>query len=134
MRTANTVPGTAQVEGHFEMGLLDVHAETAAFLHATEPHPLWQGPASLCLVEHYAGQVRRLRLILTKQSCLSQGEQNQFLTRAHSLQGAGSCLAMQQMAVPTRIGSLSLTLVTQELGDCSMRSAMLEVRASCMEE
>ena len=49
-------------------GQLDVHAETAAFLNATEPHPLWEGPAPLCLVEHYAGQVRRLRLVLTKQS------------------------------------------------------------------
>ena len=89
VRTTNTMPGTAQVEGHFEMGLLDVHAETAAFLHATEPHPLCEGPVPLCLVEHYAGQVRRLRLVLTKQSCLSQGEQNQFLTRAHPLQGSG---------------------------------------------
>ena len=70
-------------------GQLDVHAETAAFLNATEPHPLWEGPAPLCLVEHYAGQVRRLRLVLTKQSCLSQGEQNQFLTHAHPLQGSG---------------------------------------------
>ena len=36
---------------------------------------------------------------------------------------------MQQMAVPIRIGSLSLTLVTLDLGARSMRSAMLEVRA-----
>ena len=33
--------------------------------------------------------MRRLRLVLTKQSCLSQGEQNQFLTHAHPLQGSG---------------------------------------------
>ena len=124
VRTTNTVPGTAQVEGHFEMGHLDVQAETAAFLNATEPHPLWEGPAPLCLVEHYAGQVRRLRLVLTKQNCLSRGEQNQFS------KAAGFCLAMQQMAVPIRIGSLSPTPVTLELGACFMRSAMLAVRAS----
>ena len=51
--------------------------------------PLWQGPAPLCLAEHYDGKVRRLRLVLTKQSCLSQGEQNQFLNHAHPLHGSG---------------------------------------------
>ena len=38
VRTTNTVPDAAQVEGHFEMGHSDVQAETAAFLKATEPH------------------------------------------------------------------------------------------------
>ena len=89
LRTSNIVPGTAQVEGSFEIGNLDVQAETAAFLTATEPHALWQGPAPLCLAEHYDGKVRRLRLVLTKQSCLSQGEQNQFLNHAHPLHGSG---------------------------------------------
>ena len=40
LRTSNTVPGTAQVEGSFEIGHLDVQAATAAFLKATEPHGL----------------------------------------------------------------------------------------------
>ena len=70
----------------FEIGDLDVQAETAAFLKATEPHPLWEGPAPLRLAEHYEGKVRRLRLVLTKQGCLSQGEQNQFLNHTHLLQ------------------------------------------------
>ena len=64
LRTGNTVPGTAQVEGSFDIGNLDVQAETAAFLKATEPHPLWEGPAPLCLAEHCDGKVRRLRLVL----------------------------------------------------------------------
>ena len=49
LRTSNTAPGTAQVEGSFDIGHLDVQAATAAFLKATEPHPLWEGPAPLCL-------------------------------------------------------------------------------------
>ena len=40
LRTSNTMPGTAQVEGSFEIGHLDVQAATAAFLKATEPHGL----------------------------------------------------------------------------------------------
>ena len=40
-------------------------------------------------VLHYDGKVRRLRLVLTKQSCLSQREQNQFLNHAHPLHGSG---------------------------------------------
>ena len=66
-----------------------MQAATAAFLKATEPHPLWEGPAPLCLAEHHDGKVRRLRLVLTKQGCLSQGEQNQFLNHTHPLQGSG---------------------------------------------
>ena len=50
---------------------------------------LWEGPAPLCLAEHYDGKVRRLRLVLTKQGCLSQGEQNQFLNHTHPLHGSG---------------------------------------------
>ena len=33
--------------------------------------------------------MRRLRLVLTKQGCLSQGEQNQFLNHTHPLHGSG---------------------------------------------
>ena len=75
LHTSDTVPGTAQVAGSFEIGDLDVQAETAAFLK--------------CLAEHYEGKVRRLRLVLTKQGCLSQGEQNQFLNHTHPLHGSG---------------------------------------------
>ena len=89
LHTSDTVPGTAQIAGTFEIGDLAVQAETAAFLKATEPHPLWEGPAPLCLAEHYEGKVRRLRLVLTKQGCLSQGEQNQFLNHTHPLHGSG---------------------------------------------
>ena len=89
LRTSDTVPGAAQIAGSLEIGDLDVQAETAAFLKATEPHPLWEGPAPLCLAEHYEGKVRRLRLVLTKQGCLSQGEQNQFLNHTHPLHGSG---------------------------------------------
>ena len=39
--------------------------------------------------EHYDGKVRRLRLFLTKQGCLSQGEQNQFLNHTHPPHGSG---------------------------------------------
>ena len=123
LHTSDTVPGTAQIAGTFEIGDLDVQAETAAFLKATEPHLLWEGPAPLCLAEHYEGKVRRLRLVLTKQGCLSQGEQNQFLNHTHPLHGAGFCLAMQQMGLPTLIGSSSQTPVIPELGVCFIRSA-----------
>ena len=51
----------ARVAGTFEIGEPDVQAETTAFLRATEPHPLWEGPTPLCLAEHYNGKVRRLR-------------------------------------------------------------------------
>ena len=89
LHTSNTSPSVAHVAGTFETGQPDVRAETAAFLKATEPHPLWEGPTPLCLAEHYNGKVRRLRLVLTKQSCLSQGEQNQLLFQTHPLHGSG---------------------------------------------
>ena len=89
LHTSNTAPSVAHVAGTFETGKPDVQAETAAFLKATEPHPLWEGPAPLCLAEHYNGKVRRLRLVLTAQSCLSQGEQNQLLSQTHPLHGSG---------------------------------------------
>ena len=43
----------------------------------------------MCLVEHYCGEVRRLRLVLTSQSRLSKGEQKQLLSRTHPLHGSG---------------------------------------------
>ena len=78
----------ARVAGTFEIGEPDVQAETTAFLKATEPHPLWEGPTPLCLAEHYNGKVRRLRLVLTAQSRFSQGEQNQLLSQTHPLHGS----------------------------------------------
>ena len=89
LHTSNTAPGVAHVAGTFHAGPPDVQAETAAFLQATEPHPLWEGPTPLCLAEHYNGKVRRLRLVLTKESCLSKGEQNQFLSHSRPLHGSG---------------------------------------------
>ena len=89
LHTSNASPSIAQVAGTFEIGQPDVRAATAAFLKATEPHPLWEGPTPLCLAEHYNGKVRRLRLVLTKESCLSQGEQSQFLSQTHPLHGSG---------------------------------------------
>ena len=73
----------------FETGKPDVQAETATFLKATESHSSWHPP---CLAEHYNGKVRRLRSVLTTQSCLSQGEQNQLnqlLSQTHPLHGSG---------------------------------------------
>ena len=52
-----------------------------------------------------------LRLVLTKQGCLSQDEQNQFLNQTHPLHGRGFCLAAQQMGLPTLISSSSQTPV-----------------------
>ena len=114
----------------FEIGNLDVQAETAAFLTATEPHPLWEGPAPLCLAEHYDGKVRRLRLVLTKQGCLSQGEQNQFLTHTHPLHGSGLLFGYAADGFANRIGSSSQTPVILELGACFMRSAKQAAHAS----
>ena len=56
LHTSDTVPGTAQVAGSFEIGDLDVQAETAAFLKATEPHPLWEGPAPCALLNIMKGR------------------------------------------------------------------------------
>ena len=88
LHTGNTAPSVARVAGTFEIGEPDVQAETTAFLKATEPHPLWEGPTPLCLAEHYNGKVRRLRLVLTAQSRFSQGEQNQLLSQTHPLHGS----------------------------------------------
>ena len=64
----------AWVEGSFDVGKKDVQASTAAFLKAMEPHPMWDGPIPVCLVEYCKGESRRLRLVLTSQSLLSKGE------------------------------------------------------------
>ena len=44
LHTSNAAPTVARVAGTFELGESDVEAETATFLKATEPHPLWEGP------------------------------------------------------------------------------------------
>ena len=43
LHTNNTASGVARVTGTFAIGQPDVQAETAAFLNATELHPLWEG-------------------------------------------------------------------------------------------
>ena len=47
LHTSNTAPSVARVAETFEIGESDVQAETAAFLKATEPRPLWEGPTPL---------------------------------------------------------------------------------------
>ena len=89
LHTDNTSSCVAHVTGTFEVGPPDVQAETVAFRDATELHPMWEGRTPLCLAEYYEGKVRRLRLVLAKQSCLLQSEQNQFQNPIRSLHGSG---------------------------------------------
>ena len=74
MHTSYNTSSEARVEGSFEVGNKNVQALTTAFLDAMEPHPMWDGPIPVCLVEHCKGESRRLRLILTSQGLLSKGE------------------------------------------------------------
>ena len=98
LHTSNTTQGVAHVVDTFHAGPPNIQAETAAFLQATEPHSLWEGPTLLCLADD--GKMRRLRLVLTKESCLSKGKQNQFQSHSHPLHGSGLLWVMRQLGWP----------------------------------
>ena len=89
LHTSDTVPDAAQVAGSFEIGELDVSSCDCRLCQGHRATSPLKGASPLCLAEHYEGKVRRLRLVLTKRGCLSQGEQNQFLNHTHSLHGSG---------------------------------------------
>ena len=74
IHTSYKTSSEARVEGSFEVGKKSVQASTTAFLDAMEPHPMWDGPIPVCLVEYYNHESRRLRLVLTSQGLLSKGE------------------------------------------------------------
>ena len=130
LHTSNTSPSVAHVAGTFETGQPDVRAETAAFLKATEPHPLWEGPTPLCLAEHDNGKVRRLRLVLTKQSCLSQGEQNQLLFQTHPLHGSGLLFGCAADGLPNPDWLVVPDTSHPGAGACYMLQAKQAVHAS----
>ena len=51
-----------------------------------EPQPLWTGSLPVCLVEYHQGHSRRLRLVLTSQSLLTNGEKS-LLDEQHPVHG-----------------------------------------------
>ena len=89
IHTSDKAPNATRVEGNFEVGTQGVQAATATFLDAMEPHSLWDGPTPTCLVEHYCGEARRLRLVLTSQSRLSKGELKLLMSSTHPIHGSG---------------------------------------------
>ena len=74
LHTSSKKSDGAWVEGSFPVDTSGVQASTAAFLAAMEPHPMWNGPLPVCLVEHHRGNPGRLRLVLTSQTLLYPGE------------------------------------------------------------
>ena len=75
-----------RVKGEFSVSRKLVSESTAAFLAATEPQPLWTGSLPVCLVEYHQGHSRRLRLVLTSQSLLTNGEKS-LLDAQHPVHG-----------------------------------------------
>ena len=75
-----------RVEGGFSTSPKLVSESTAAFLAAMEPQPLWTGSLPVCLVEYHQGHSRRLRLVLTSQSLLTNGEKS-LLDEQHPVHG-----------------------------------------------
>ena len=75
-----------RVEGDFSTSRKLVSESTAAFVAAMEPQPLWTGSLPVCLVEYHQGHSRRLRLVLTSQSLLTNGEKS-LLDEQHPVHG-----------------------------------------------
>ena len=88
LHTSSKEADGAWVEGSFPVDTSGVQASTTAFLTAMEPHPMWNGPLPVCLVEHHRGNPRRLRLVLTWQTLLYPGERL-LLTQNPRIHGSG---------------------------------------------
>ena len=77
---------SVRVKGNFSTSRKRISESTAAFLAAMEPQPLWTGSLPVCLVEYHQGHSRRLRLVLTSQSLLTNGEKS-LLDEQHPVHG-----------------------------------------------
>ena len=60
--------------GSLKLDAIHVSEATAFFQAALLPHDLWPGPPPVCLAEHHAQRVRRLRLVLASKSYLPPAE------------------------------------------------------------
>ena len=74
------------MEGDFSTSRKLVSESTPPFLAPMEPQPLWTGSLPVCLVEYHQGHSRRLRLVLTSQSLLTNGEKS-LLDEQHPVHG-----------------------------------------------